>query len=86
MAQVQVITWNRDGTQAGTSTVDVDDAAVNADHLVSRALGALASNASFLGLGAPTNAQVLAQVQALTRQVNALIRLRLGHTDTIADS
>lgn len=43
--------------------------------LQAKAPGALASNATFLALGAPTNAQVLAQVQALTRQVNAMIRL-----------
>ena len=35
---------------------------------------ALADNATFLAIGTPTNAQVLAQVRALTRQSNQLIR------------
>ena len=35
------------------------------------------ANATFLALAAPTNAQVLAQTKALTRQVNALIKLRV---------
>lgn len=39
------------------------------------AAAALAGNTTFLALSPPTVAQVGAQVQALTRQVNALIRL-----------
>ena len=35
---------------------------------------AIADNATFLALGTPSNAQVLAQVRALTRQNNQLIR------------
>jgi hypothetical protein len=36
---------------------------------------ALSNNRTFLNLSAPTNAQTLAQVRALTRQMNALIRV-----------
>lgn len=36
---------------------------------------ALAANQTFLGLTSPTNLQVVAQVRALTRQVNALARI-----------
>ena len=50
----------------------------NALALNAKANAALAANATFLALGAPTNPQVLAQVQLLTREVNALIRLALS--------
>jgi hypothetical protein len=38
---------------------------------------AYANNEDFLALSPPTQAQVVAQVNALTRQVNALIRLQV---------
>lgn len=42
--------------------------------LADAAQQALADNATFLAIGTPSNAQVLAQVRALTRQSNQLIR------------
>lgn len=46
--------------------------------LTGKAQTALANNAAFLALPHPvTNAQALAQVDALTRQMNAVIRLVL---------
>lgn len=59
-------------------------AASNEQTLRDRAAAALATNKAFLDLAAPTNAQTLAQVKALTRQNNGLIRLvirDLGGTD-----
>lgn len=45
--------------------------------LHTKARNALTTNATFLALAAPTNAQTLAQVRALTRQMTALVRLLL---------
>jgi len=58
----------------------------NQTTLQGRASAALAVNATFLGLASPTNAQVLAQVQRLTRECNALIRLMLGLLSDISDT
>jgi hypothetical protein len=55
----------------------------NTHVLRDRAIGALDTNAAFLALDPPTQAQVLAQVRALTRQSSALIRLSLGYLDSI---
>lgn len=58
----------------------------NQQALQQRAQTALTNNQSFLAIAAPTQAQAVAQVQALTRQVDGLIRFLLGAFDTIADS
>lgn len=59
---------------------------VNGETIYSRAEAALAANAAFLALGTPTNAQNAAQLKAVTRQVNALIRLTLGQLGTTSDT
>jgi len=53
------------------------------DTVKARARAALAANATFLALPAPTAAQAVAQVAMLTRQVNGMIRLLLGATDDL---
>jgi hypothetical protein len=50
-------------------------AEINRRALVAKAQNALTSNATYLAIPTPTNAQNLAQIRSLTRQVNALIRL-----------
>lgn len=51
--------------------------ATNEQTIKDRAATALQGNRDFLALQTPTNAQVLAQVRALTRQATGLIRLAL---------
>lgn len=50
-------------------------AATNLSALLAKAANALTNNTTYLAIGAPTNAQVVAQVNALTLQVDALIRV-----------
>lgn len=54
----------------------------NAAMIRQRAAQALTDNATFLAIPAPTAAQMIPQVVALTRQVNALIRLVTGALDS----
>lgn len=73
------------------SACQVDDSTLDQNQqnqltLSQRAQTALANNQTFLNLTNPTNAQVLSQVRALTRQTNGLIRFLLNELDTIADS
>lgn len=51
-----------------------DDAA---EQTVLNAATAIANNNDFLGLASPTNAQAVAEVQALARQMNAVIKFVL---------
>lgn len=59
----------------------VEDA--NQSTLRSQAEGALTNNKAFLDSD-PTNAEVVAQVDALTRQMNKVIRLVVGKFDDVA--
>lgn len=52
----------------------------------SRAQAALAANATFLGIASPTNAQVATQVQRLTRECSAIIRLLLNELSDVSDT
>ena len=50
--------------------------------LTQKGLQALSDNSAYLAITSPTNAQVAAQVKALTRQVNGLIRLVLSRFES----
>ena len=76
-----------------TASVAVEAAAAaeavltaNGETLRAKAKTALATNATFLAITTPTTAQNAAQVKALTRQVDALIRLVGGYLDSVSDS
>lgn len=70
--------WNYDGS---TFTVGAFAPTVR-ESLLSKVNAAMNSNQTFLALGAPTNAQLSAQVTSLTRQVNALIRMVAEQLDS----
>lgn len=53
----------------------------NGANLRQAAANALATNRTYIGLATPTAGQTTAQVKALSRQNNALIRLVLGQLD-----
>jgi hypothetical protein len=56
--------------------------AANQQTLQQRAQNALVNNATYLAITTPTTAQAIAQVAALTRQTNAVIRVLLSQYDT----
>jgi hypothetical protein len=70
-----------DGNVVETHTVEIPPEEDNRRTIEASAAQALAANRTFLAIASPTNAQNAAQVKALTRQMNALIRLTLGHLD-----
>lgn len=49
--------------------------------LAGEAIQAITNNINYLGVGTPTQAQAIAQVAALTRQVDGIIRVLLGALD-----
>jgi hypothetical protein len=61
--------------------VPLDRSDEYATKLREQALTAHAANRTFVALNSPTNAQNAAQIKALTRQINGVIRLLLGQLD-----
>lgn len=74
-------------TDADARTLDANRQA-NLATLYSRMATARSTNTTFLGLTSPTNAQVVAEVQALARQNNGIMRVLyalLGDDPTALD-
>lgn len=69
-------TFDRQGNLLSEEVVQVDvTAEVTKADLLQKAANALAANSAFLADPSVTNAEAVTQLKALTRQVNALIRL-----------
>lgn len=81
------IIWQEDGQFSGQSVEwKPGTEPYNRDQIFNKAQQALTVNATFLAIATPTAAQNAAQAKALTRQVNALIRLLLGALSDVSDT
>lgn len=78
-AGVPTVTWTARPKTAAELAADTQNA--NRATVQTQAANALANNRTFVALASPTNAQVVAQVKALTRQNNGIIRLLLNQLD-----
>lgn len=79
---IRTITYD-DGAKSITFTPGPGTPTANAAILLAKAPGAFANNATYLAIAAPTAVQAIPQVDKLTRQVNALMKLTQGYlTDT----
>lgn len=78
---VPTVTWTvRLKSQAQLDAVTANTTAAT---ITTQATTALGVNRTFLALATPTNAQVVAQVRALTRQNNGIIRLLVNRASLI---
>lgn len=81
-----VVTLQRALTAQETATLAAQDTAtttaVNQSTLQQKAQAALTTNTTYLAIGSPSNAQVATQVQALTKECSAVIRLLLNQLDS----
>ncbi len=65
--------WS-DAAQAAYDAAQLDAREPNRSPLLAAAQNALDGNTTYLAIGSPTNAQAVAQVGALTQQMNKVIR------------
>lgn len=83
--QTVTVTWVSRNKTAGEiqAATDAANVAANTPTLDTQVRAAYNANRTYLAIGAPTNAQVVAQVRLLTRIANGLIRA--SRPDLLAD-
>lgn len=75
-------TWDKNGNLVKDEVVEYDNTVeVNESAIRDAVRTALATNRDYVALSSPTAAQTAAQVKALSRQNNRMIRLLLGLLD-----
>jgi hypothetical protein len=77
---IETITYD-DGSSSVTTVPGPGSPAANQATVQQGAQNALAANRTYLAIGSPTNAQVVAQLRSVTQQMQGLIRLALGQFD-----
>lgn len=65
------------------ATIPANSDQVRRDQLEARIVAGIATNTTYIALAAPSTAQNTAQLKALTRQVQALLRLRQGQLNAL---
>jgi hypothetical protein len=81
-----VLDEQRPATPEETAAHESWETSQNIEELRAQGEKALAKNKTFLDLDPPTNAQNGAQIEALTKQMNGLIRQVLQQWDDISDA
>lgn len=81
-----VLDEQRPATPAETAAHEQFEQGQNVAELRAQGEKALGKNKTFLDLDPPTNAQMAAQIEALTKQMNGLIRQVLEQWDDISDA
>lgn len=82
--QITSRAYTADETAAAQVRAKLATANANLANVQSKANTALTNNQTYLGIASPTNAQNAAQVQALTKQMDAVIRILMQLLDTTA--
>lgn len=88
LAAAKVLTFHGTDDPTGQAALDAAagqfvDLSANQTTLQQRARAALVANGAYLGITGPTNQQVVAQVNALTKECSTLIRLLLNQLESI---
>ena len=81
-----VLIEQRPATAQEVATYEQAETNATIAELRDQATKALDKNKTFLALDPPNNAQMAAQIEALTKQMNGLIRQVIGPWDDINDS
>lgn len=76
---VPTVVWTQRPWSADELTARTEQ--VNRETIEAQAITALTNNTDYLAIPTPTQAQAIAQVEALTRQNNKIIRLILGRLE-----